>query len=102
MRYGDLNPVRAKLVRSAGHWRWSSHRHYAYGEPNDLVTDAPEYLALGRTAPHRRKAYLHLFAQPLLAPYLYRRSSPESCVTRTMGEAPRTASVTSRLLVQQG
>jgi putative transposase len=73
MRYGDLNPVRAKLVRSAGHWKWSSHRHYAYGEPNDLVTDAPEYLALGRTAPERRKAYLHLFAQPLLAPYLCRR-----------------------------
>jgi putative transposase len=74
MRYGDLNPVRANLVRSAGHWRWSSHRHYAYGENDDLITDAPEYLALGRTAPERRKAYLHLFAEPLATPYLCRRS----------------------------
>ena len=64
MRYGDLNPVRAGLVRSPSHWRWSSFRHYAYGEPDDLITDAPEYLALGRTRPERRTAYLHLFARP--------------------------------------
>ena len=73
MRYGDLNPVRAKLVRSAKDWKWSSHRHYAYGVTDDLVTDAPEYLALGRTGPARRKAYLHLFAGPLVSPYLTRR-----------------------------
>jgi putative transposase len=66
MRYGDLNPVRAGLVRSPGRWRWSSFRHYAYGEPDDLVTDAPEYLALGRTGPQRRRAYLHLFAAWLI------------------------------------
>ncbi len=73
MRYGDLNPVRAKLVTSAGAWRWSSHRHYAYGEKNDLVTDAPEYVALGATRPQRRKAYLHLFARPLMVALLCRR-----------------------------
>jgi putative transposase len=73
MRYGDMNPVRAKLVNSPKHWVWSSHRHYAYGEPNDLITDAPEYLALGRTGPERRKAYLHLFAGTLVAPFLSRR-----------------------------
>lgn len=65
MRYTDLNPVHAGLVKSAAHWKWSSHRHYAYGEPNNLITDAPEYLALGQTGPERRRAYLHLFAQPL-------------------------------------
>jgi REP-associated tyrosine transposase len=74
MRYGDLNPVRAGLVRNAGQWRWSSFRHYAYGESDDLVTDAPEYLALGPTAVARRKAYLHLFAQPLTENLLERRS----------------------------
>jgi putative transposase len=65
MRYGDLNPVRAGLARSPGRWRWSSFRHYAFGEPNDLITDAPEYQALGRTALSRRAAYLHLFAARL-------------------------------------
>ncbi len=73
IRYGDLNPVRAGLVPSAGDWKWSSHRHYAYGEPDDLITDAPEYLALGRTGAERRKAYLHLFAVPLVESLLARR-----------------------------
>ena len=74
MRYGDLNPVRAGLARSAAAWRWSSYRHYAYGEKNDLITDAPEYLALGATGPQRRRAYLHLFARKLLDGLLHRRS----------------------------
>jgi len=73
MRYGDLNPVRAGLASSAGDWKWSSHRHYAYGETDDLITDAPEYLALGRTGAERRKAYLHLFALPLVESLLTRR-----------------------------
>jgi len=65
MRYGDLNPVRAGLVDSPNHWKWSSYRHYAFGEPDELVTDAPEYLALGRNGRERRAAYRHLFASPL-------------------------------------
>jgi len=66
IRYADMNPVRAGLVRSPKDWAWSSHRHYAYGEPSPLVTDSPDYVALGRTARERRKAYLHLFARTLV------------------------------------
>ncbi len=73
MRYGDLNPVRAGIVRSPKDWVWSSHRHYALGEANRLVDEAPDYLALGRTAPQRRKAYRHLFARPFVAALLHRR-----------------------------
>ena len=62
MRYGDLNPVRAGLVRSPKDYSWSSYRHYAFGEPNPLIDDEPEYLALGRTPAQRRTAYQHLFA----------------------------------------
>lgn len=65
MRYGDNNPVRAKIAQSAGQWKWSSHNHYAYGDEDDLITDSPEYLALGSDPIHRRKAYLHLFAEKL-------------------------------------
>ncbi|ABC80811.1 transposase [Anaeromyxobacter dehalogenans] len=65
MRYGDLNPVRAGLVKSPKDWKWSSYRHYAFGEPDPLIDDAPEYLALGKTGPQRRKAYQALFALPL-------------------------------------
>jgi putative transposase len=62
MRYVDLNPVRACICRSPKDFPWSSYRHYAFGEPNSLVDDAPTYLALGRNGPERRKAYVHLFA----------------------------------------
>jgi putative transposase len=73
MRYGDLNPVRAKLVKSPKEWRWSSYRHYAFGERDELITDAPAYLALGRSGRARRSAYVHLFAQPLVGELLSRR-----------------------------
>jgi len=74
MRYGDMNPVRAGLAASPSHWQWSSFRHYAYGEPNDLITDAPEYLALDDTGPGRRTAYQHLFASPLVEELRSRRT----------------------------
>ncbi len=74
MRYGDMNPVRAGLARSPKDWTWSSYRHYAFGEPNDLVTDAPEYLALGGNAAERRQAYVHLFARSLDEELCVRRS----------------------------
>jgi putative transposase len=61
LRYGDLNPVRAGLVRSPKDYAWSSYRHYAFGEPNPLIDDEPEYLALGRTPAERRIAYRNLF-----------------------------------------
>lgn len=73
MRYGDLNPVRAGLVSRPKDYAWSSYRHYAFGETDPLITDAPEYAALGRTATERRRAYVHLFSSNL-ARYLVRRS----------------------------
>jgi putative transposase len=73
MRYGDLNPVRAGLASSPKDWKWSSYRHYAFGEVDDLITDAPEYLALGGNGPERRQAYLHLFSSPLAEELHYRR-----------------------------
>src|SRR5277367_3180971 len=73
MRYGDLNPVRAGMVPSPKDYKWSSYLHYAYGKPNDLIEDEPEYLALGRTAAARRLAYQHLFATPLASGLRTRR-----------------------------
>jgi putative transposase len=73
MRYVDLNPVRAGMVSSPKDFPWSSYRHYAFGEQNDLVDDAPEYLALGNTPAQRRKAYVHLFAPRLSTQLRVRR-----------------------------
>src|SRR5438309_11554639 len=37
-RYIELNPVRAGMVTAPADYPWSSHRHYAYGTNNALVT----------------------------------------------------------------
>jgi putative transposase len=74
MRYGDLNPVRAGLVKSPKDWRFSSYRHYAFGEKNPLIDDAPDYLALGSNFIQRRIAYQNFFAQKLVLPLLSKHS----------------------------
>ena len=84
MRYGDLNPVRAHLVRSPRDWPWSSYRHYAFGEKNPLIDDAPDYLALGRTGPERRKAYQALLSLPLSRSLRVRR--PELVMASFVGD----------------
>lgn len=57
MTYGDLNPQRARMIDHPKDYRWSSYRYYAYGEDDPLITPAPSYLALGKTARDRRQAY---------------------------------------------
>jgi putative transposase len=57
MRYIELNPVRAGVVRHPAHYRWSSYRANALGEADALVTPHALYCALGRTPGERRAAY---------------------------------------------
>jgi len=57
MRYIELNPVRAGLVRHPAHYRWSSYRANALGEADALVTPHALYCALGRSGEERRAAY---------------------------------------------
>jgi putative transposase len=61
MRYIELNPVRADMVKSPGAYRWSSYRANALGKPNDLIQPHPLYLRLGRTVKQRQEAYRALF-----------------------------------------
>jgi len=48
VRYLALNPVRARLVRRAQDWRWSSVRAHLYGREDGLTTRGP---VLERFAP---------------------------------------------------
>jgi putative transposase len=61
MRYIELNPVRAGMVKSPGGHRWSSHAANALGAVDPLVTPHALYVGLGSTAAARRSAYRALF-----------------------------------------
>ena len=57
MRYIELNPVRAGIVRRPSEYRWSSYRANALGLEDALVSPHPWYYALGRTPQARRAAW---------------------------------------------
>ena len=61
MRYIELNPVRAEMVRSPGQYRWSSYRCNGQGKRDELVTPHPMYKALSKSQPTRLDAYKALF-----------------------------------------
>ena len=61
MRYVELNPVRADMVRSPANYRWSSYRYNAQGKADELVTPHALYLALGKGKGLRMARYKELF-----------------------------------------
>lgn len=61
MRYIELNPVRAGLVRQPHDYAWSSYRANALGAPNSLVTSHALYESLAPTSPERQAAYRGMF-----------------------------------------
>lgn len=61
MRYIELNPVRANMVRGPAQYRWSSFRHNGGGKVDPLISPHPLYRALGKTVPLRLAAYKALF-----------------------------------------
>lgn len=65
--YIELNPVRARMVRAPGDYRWSSFGVNALGRPGDVVDPHSEYLALGATPVERQRAYLDLVSGGLQA-----------------------------------
>jgi putative transposase len=65
MRYIELNPVRADMVKTPRAYRWSSYRANGLGEANKLVQSHPLYLALGKTRKQRQAAYRALFKAPI-------------------------------------
>jgi putative transposase len=56
-RYIERNPVNAGMVGVAEDYRWSSHRFYALGEPNRLITCNPQFADLGPDDGSRRARY---------------------------------------------
>ena len=64
-RYIELNPVRAGMVGQPEDYRWSSHRHYAFGGRDEHLVLHHEYQALGLTPSERQEAYRASFRESL-------------------------------------
>lgn len=64
-RYIELNPVRAGMALDPASYRWSSHRYFAMGCPDDLVTPHGVWEALGHSDSERRASFRSLFDEPL-------------------------------------
>lgn len=67
MRYIELNPVRANMIRHPRDYAWSSYRANAEGKADALVTPHRLYRSLGRDESARRSAYRALVKEPLSA-----------------------------------
>ncbi|MCK4841423.1 MAG: transposase [Methylococcales bacterium] len=61
MRYIELNPVRANMVKEASAYQWSSYTFNALGRHDGLLTAHPLYLALGMDKTLVCQAYQQLF-----------------------------------------
>jgi putative transposase len=65
MRYIELNPVRAHMVRKPRNYPWSSHRANAEGAADPLLTTHALYRALGALPEQRAASYRALFGEVL-------------------------------------
>jgi putative transposase len=61
MRYIELNPVRAGIVRQPLSYAWSSHAANGYGKHDELVSQHALFRALGGSTALRRAAYRAMF-----------------------------------------
>ncbi len=62
MRYIEMNPVRAGMVRHCAMYRWSSYAANAQGIDNAIIQPHQLYVGLGKTPEARQVAYQALFA----------------------------------------
>jgi putative transposase len=65
MRYIELNPVRAGIVRHPALYRWSSYRHHVGEETRAELTLHDEYLRLGPTPADLAIAYAAIVQESL-------------------------------------
>jgi putative transposase len=63
MRYIEMNPVRANMVRHPSEYVWSSYAANAQGQFDKLITPHPLYIQLGGDPEQRLLAYRKLFNQ---------------------------------------
>ena len=65
LRYVELNPVRAGMVKDPGEYRWSSYGAHSFGDLPKLWTPHYVYLSLGETPKERQQKYRELISESL-------------------------------------
>lgn len=65
MRYIELNPVRANMVKYPADYRWSSYQCNGNNRYNQLITHHDIYKSLGIEPEIRKQVYLSLFEHDL-------------------------------------
>jgi putative transposase len=65
LRYIEANPLRAKLVREAGEYAWSSYRFHGRGDANELIDPLVTYDELSSYAGVRRRKWAEKVHLPL-------------------------------------
>ena len=65
LRYIDMNPLRAGIIRQLGEYQWSSCNYYAHGVNDRLIDENPWYLGLGEDQKERQSAYLNFLRETI-------------------------------------
>ncbi len=65
IRYIEMNPVRAKIVKEPDGYKWSSYFSKATGEEDPILDLDPYYLELGKTPKERAEAYKDWFKKSI-------------------------------------
>lgn len=65
MRYIELNPVRANMVKHPANYKWSSYRCNAAGKVDKLITRHELYASLGLDDSARKETYVSLFSHEI-------------------------------------
>jgi len=65
IRYIELNPVRAGMVKDPADYRWSSYRAHAFGIDARLWSPHELYLELGPIGKRRQRAWRNLVSEAL-------------------------------------
>ena len=61
MRYIELNPVRASMVKKPLEYKWSSYHHNALEKTDELITEHALYRELSTDVAARKQTYRSLF-----------------------------------------
>ncbi len=65
-KYIELNPARANIVKNPEDYPYSSYNYYAKGKEDDIITEDPFYLDLGRSKQEKQDNYKRIIISDII------------------------------------